>query len=205
AQVPEPVPVGDRRRVPGPDGDRADVPDAHGQSADHGRDLRQRGRRNGLVEPTRPVADTERVKNLLLGLLVMLGFLVLFELGARVFNSIYVDVHNIRAESKTDDREWSVLSPDLGWSLRPGFHGDVGGYPRAFDADGHLAVDSKQIAEKSMHRVLFIGDSNTFGVGTPTDHTFAEVTERLSPGLVSINLGVPGYASFQGRRVLDRA
>src|SRR5439155_12728528 len=50
-----------------------------------------------------------------------------------------------------------------------------------------------------------IGDSNTFGVGAPTEHTFAEATERLSPGLVAINLGVPGYTSFQGRRLLDQA
>src|SRR5438552_11734794 len=133
------------------------------------------------------------LKNLGLSLLVALGFFAVLELGARMFQSIFLDLHRIKSDSKLDDREWSVFRPDIGWTLRPHYHGEVGGYPRAFDGNGHLAVDSQQIADRSSRKVLFIGDSNTFGVGAPTEHTFAEATERLSPGLVAINLGVPGY------------
>jgi lysophospholipase L1-like esterase len=145
------------------------------------------------------------MKNVLVSILVAIGFFLAFELGARLFQSVYGDLHRIRAEAQSDDREWSVFSPEVGWTLRPNYRGDVGGYRRVFDAQGHLAVDTKQIADTGARKVLFIGDSNTFGVGTPTEHSFAEATERLSPGLVAINLGVPGYTSFQGRRVLDRA
>src|SRR5262245_37737536 len=128
------------------------------------------------------------MKSFFVSILVAIGFFLALELGARLFDSVYTDLHHVRAEARSDDREWSVFSPDLGWTLRPGYRGDVGGYRRVFDTEGHLAVDTKQVADKSARKVLFIGDSNTFGVGTPTEHSFAEATERLSPGVVAINL-----------------
>ncbi|MBI3540374.1 MAG: hypothetical protein HY076_08895 [Candidatus Eisenbacteria bacterium] len=145
------------------------------------------------------------MKGFFASILIAIGFLAVLEIGARLWDSVHRDLHAVRAAAETDDREWSVFSPEVGWTLRPGYRGDVGGYRRVFDPNGHLAVDTRQIADRGARKVLFIGDSNAFGVGTPTEHSFAEATERLSPGLVAINLAVPGYTSFQGRRVLDRA
>jgi lysophospholipase L1-like esterase len=57
-------------------------------------------------------------------------------------------------------------------------------------------------------RVLFLGDSTTFGYGVPLDETLVAQTERLLarqvPGrtIECVNAGVPGYTLFQGWRTL---
>lgn len=59
-------------------------------------------------------------------------------------------------------------------------------------------------------RVLFLGDSCTFGFGVAHDQTFvAHCEDRLNeqnPGrhFECLNAGVPGYTLFQGCRVLDQ-
>ncbi|MDT8391022.1 MAG: GDSL-type esterase/lipase family protein [Lentisphaeria bacterium] len=56
-------------------------------------------------------------------------------------------------------------------------------------------------------RILFLGDSCTFGYGVPHHAAFVQVAEAalqdISPGPVEcINAGVPGYTLFQGYRYL---
>jgi hypothetical protein len=64
---------------------------------------------------------------------------------------------------------------------------------REFDAEGYLTVDSDEVHGKSGNKkVVFIGDSKTFGRGASTPDSFVEVTERLLPGVDAINLGVVG-------------
>ena len=53
-------------------------------------------------------------------------------------------------------------------------------------------------------RILFLGDSNTFGIRVPLEKTFALQLETLLPGTRSLNLGVPGYSSLQGKQLLAR-
>ena len=58
-------------------------------------------------------------------------------------------------------------------------------------------------------RILFLGDSCTFGYGLLHGQTFVELTERLlreRPGggpIECINAGVPGYTLLQGARLLE--
>lgn len=56
-------------------------------------------------------------------------------------------------------------------------------------------------------RILFLGDSCTFGYGVAHDRTFVEVAESALRGQAAgsvecINAGVPGYTLFQGYRYL---
>jgi lysophospholipase L1-like esterase len=101
--------------------------------------------------------------------------------------------------------DWFRYSPVTGWEKRPGFRGKSDdGVDREFDAQGLLAVDSEKAAASDAQKVLFIGDSNTFGFGVPTTAGFAEYTGRLLPGVKMINLGVIGYSSYQGRKTLEK-
>ncbi|MEA2691441.1 MAG: hypothetical protein QOJ16_828 [Acidobacteriota bacterium] len=93
-------------------------------------------------------------------------------------------------------------SPELGWRLRPGFHGPAFGAVRDLDENGFLAVDAVSRPD-SRRRVLFLGDSLTFGNGVRTEESFAEVLGRRLPGTRVFNLGVPGYSSYQGRVALE--
>jgi len=95
-------------------------------------------------------------------------------------------------------------SADLGWERLPGFQGRVADKERAFDRDGYLTIDSAQVADTAARRVLFVGDSNTFGYGVRMEETFAEATERALPGVAAINVGAQGYSSYQGRVALSR-
>jgi len=60
---------------------------------------------------------------------------------------------------------------------------------------------------KDQIRILFLGDSCTFGYGVARDETFVEVAESLirktyGRPVECINAGVPGYTIFQGYRYL---
>lgn len=117
------------------------------------------------------------------------------EACARVTSTVS---HDLREEDS-----WYVYSEVLGWDRRPGYSGRVYGPPRTFDRDGFLWVDTPKIhSDGAGRRVLFLGDSVTFGIGVPAEHTFVEVLDRALVDLHCINLAVPGYSSYQGYQSL---
>jgi hypothetical protein len=98
----------------------------------------------------------------------------------------------------------------LFWRLRPNLR-DVAAAERLPDGstyrftastgpDGRRVTPPVNAAES---RVLFLGDSSTFGIPVGDAEAFPAVVQRLVPGLAAINAGVPGYSAFQGRRLLE--
>jgi len=92
-----------------------------------------------------------------------------------------------------------TLPPDL-----PGVHGLVSN-------GAGLREDHEIPVEKpaGQVRILFVGDSCTFGFGLMHDQTFVDMTEKLIqkklPGVnvECINAGVPGYTIVQGWRFVE--
>jgi lysophospholipase L1-like esterase len=147
------------------------------------------------------------MRKMLLGLGGALVLLLGIEGAARVVKTIENDLSTPLPGTLPESGRWSIPSTRLGWELRPNFTGhvwDMGRHVRRFDAQGHLALDSEQIADKGRRKVVFIGDSNTFGWGNPSETTFVEVIDRLLPDVDAINLAVPGYSSYQGKLVLEQ-
>jgi lysophospholipase L1-like esterase len=140
------------------------------------------------------------LKDILKGLLVSIVMFLLLEALARVVKTVEQDV----GQKEVRDPEWFVYSPTLGWERRPGYRGVFGFAERNFDGAGYFAVDSKQIADATKKKVIFIGDSNTFGFGVPTQSSFVEVVDGLLKDINAINLGVSGYTSYQGRVALEK-
>ena len=132
------------------------------------------------------------------GLLVSVLILIMLEGLARIGFTVLQDLNERQGP------QWYVQTPELGWEFRPGFEGSVYGVHRQFDSAGYISIDSAQIASDEKVKVLFLGDSNTFGVTVSTDGTFAQQLEKLMPNVSAINLGVPGYTSFQGYQTLLR-
>lgn len=112
---------------------------------------------------------------------------------------------------------WSG-DPELLWRLKP--HARVEwGATSAYD--GHMEhlstrlngygwrgpeVVAKAAGER---RVIHLGDSCTWGIGTPESETYAArltalLEERTAGRWSSVNAGVPSYSSFQGRRLFER-
>jgi len=134
-------------------------------------------------------------------------FLLLFcviEVLARLAYTVRSDVGQLR-EQFYEPEIWFRYSPIVGWEAIPGFKGKIvhSGY-REFDDRGFLESDHDKASERAPNTVLFIGDSNTFGYGVTTLSSFAGVTEQLLPDTRTVNLGINGYTSYQGRKILEK-
>lgn len=142
------------------------------------------------------------VREVLIAVAAVLIGLAAMETIARLGFTASRDLARLRGAAS--EPEWSyVLSPEFGWLMKPGFNGPAEGGIRAIDDEGFLAADTDQL-DDDKPKVLFIGDSNTFGFGVPTPASFPEVVDAQLPTVSAINLGVPGYTSYQGRLTLEK-
>jgi lysophospholipase L1-like esterase len=124
--------------------------------------------------------------------------LLALEALARVAKTVETDLRDAPARSRVL-HPWFAGSSTFGWVRRPGFRGVAEDtHVREFDENGYQTVDTGQVKDTVLPKVVFIGDSNTFGLDVPTAESFVEVADRLMPGAHAINLGVPGYSSYQG-------
>jgi lysophospholipase L1-like esterase len=91
--------------------------------------------------------------------------------------------------------------PRYGWSHIPGAHGTF----RSHGVDADVVINTKGFRGPEVSydrtpgrpRVLFLGDSFTWGFGVGFDDIFAARLQRLVPGLEAVNLGVSGYSTDQ--------
>ena len=113
----------------------------------------------------------------------------------------------------SNDNEYIMFSKELGWERRPHFSGrltgvylppEPGQHIRHFDEHGLFTNDTEQVANRKELQVVTLGDSSTFGWGVPPQATFSELLESRLPNASVINLGLNGYSSYQGYRILDK-
>ncbi len=100
---------------------------------------------------------------------------------------------------------WFIYDVDVGWDRRPNFKGaDDCGMDRTFDERGFVAAEAARLKEKKRDqlRVVFLGDSSTYGACAETEYTFVSIAGSLVPQAQVINLGVNGYTSYQGYKAL---
>ncbi|MFC2166998.1 GDSL-type esterase/lipase family protein [Acidobacteriota bacterium] len=143
----------------------------------------------------------DKLKTIIKGVLISFLIVLVFEFGARLTKTVLDDVNLVK------NRPF-VHTPELGWELRPNFTGSIYGKSCEVDKDGFLVEDTPQINDDKRPKVVFIGDSWTFGNKTSVRSTFVEIVDDLLPEMNVINMGIPGYSSFQGyvtiqKRALD--
>ncbi len=143
--------------------------------------------------------EQKAMKKFLAGILSLLIAMAVIELLAR---AVFVFLHDAAVEKKKED--WFVYSPDLGWERKPGFNGTFAGISRSFDQAGFLTGDEQKFRDSTKKKILFIGDSNTFGNDSPVERIFPSLVDSMLPDAVTFNLGVPGYTSFQGKVLLRK-
>ncbi len=107
-----------------------------------------------------------------------------------------------------------ILEPDskLFWRLRANVRdhqlsGEIGGsaplnFSVSTDAENHRRMPVVANADR---RILFLGDSCTFGVGVNDDETFASLLQGRFSDVQCVNAGVPGYSAYQGAKRLENA
>ena len=94
---------------------------------------------------------------------------------------------------------------DLFWRFRPDrtvtskfFEG------KTYRINSHGLRGDEIPAEKTVRRIITLGNSCTFGWGVPLEQTYAVQLEKNLGGQYEvINGAVPGYSSFQGKKFLE--
>ena len=105
------------------------------------------------------------------------------------------------------NREPKIYMPDpvLGYKLMPNVSRN------AFTSDftvvyktNSLGLREKELKDSKKFRILFLGDSLTFGEGIPSGSRFSDLIEKEIRNVYSINAGVPGYKINQMYSWLER-
>jgi lysophospholipase L1-like esterase len=96
-----------------------------------------------------------------------------------------------------------VRDPNLGWKLRPGSRGQWGEVEVQINRNGLRGPEIPQERHGTALRILYLGDSVTFGYRLPRyDMAFPYVVEKLLENdhgveVETINAGVGGYSPWQ--------
>lgn len=97
---------------------------------------------------------------------------------------------------------------DLGWRLRPSSEGEWGG-PVTINARGLRGPERADAKDEDEFRILFVGDSITFGYGVEFGEGYvARIEEILDARLAAhhvqtLALAVVGYSTWQHRTLLE--
>jgi lysophospholipase L1-like esterase len=68
------------------------------------------------------------------------------------------------------------------------------------DAKGRRSIPQRPGTRR---RILFLGDSCTFGIPVNDGESFPALVQQALSGTECLNAGVPGYSTFQGRLLLE--
>lgn len=178
----------------------------------------QRESPQNLSEPsaTDDVVAPTSSRKLAFALVLVVGALALIELAARLFagaptserwseNHRLVAVLGFPALNEIfveDDRLFWRLKPNLSDHVLEGRFAD-GDVMRFTVSTDHRGLRHMPEVPATQHRIAFVGDSCTFGLGVDDDETFPALIQQANPQWQCVNLAVPGYTAFQGRRVLE--
>lgn len=160
-------------------------------------------------------APLSPARKAIFSLVVVVGVLALLEGAARLLPHVAPntrwDYHQQLVNSVGFPALNAVMEPDdaLFWTLRPNLDRQVLAGKIANSSDVRFTVSTNtqraRLVPPVTHArqvVAFAGDSCTFGLGVDDDQTFAALLQARLPGVAAINLGVPGYTAWQGRRRL---
>jgi lysophospholipase L1-like esterase len=101
--------------------------------------------------------------------------------------------------------------PDLGWMNRKGAAGELRPPDDSLsltqiriNSEGFRGKEVRLPKPKGGKRILFLGDSNTFGYGVNEDARFSNLLENRLTGYDTVNLGVFGYGTDQEAILFER-
>lgn len=178
-------------------------------------------------QPIRAVRFSRRKKVLFAALTFLLA-LVVIEASARILLTVLPNALNrqhqrlVHALGFPAMNESFIDDPVLFWRLKPNLtdhelEGRIGDsapirFAVSTDARGRRRTPGRRGSAPTAARtpasmnglstVLFAGDSCTFGFGVNDAEAFPARVQAKLPGVRCVNLGVPGYSAFQGRRQL---
>ena len=162
-------------------------------------------------------SSLSRLRKLAFGLAVVVGVLLTLEVSSRFLVNASANgrwsahsrlvaglgfpaLNDILIE---DDHAFWTLAPDLDGLELAGRFADGAALRFTVTTDRRGLRKMPPVIDAA-HRIVFLGDSCTFGLGVDDEQTFPAEIQRAIPGAECVNLAVPGYTAFQGRRVFER-
>ncbi len=106
-----------------------------------------------------------------------------------------------------------IFVPDEGlfWAMAPNLEGHVveGRFQESMPIRFRVTTDANGFrrmptVDAPRQRVLFLGDSCTFGLGVDDHETFPAIVQDRLSGVRCINAAASGYTAYQGRRLLEQ-
>jgi lysophospholipase L1-like esterase len=137
-------------------------------------------------------AKKDSATKLLLATLPVLTLLVVLEFSLKPF-----------ARTRSELTSIYVRDSELGWKLKPNAEDLYGGLPVRINGKGLRGPELNYIKHPGVKRILFLGDSVTFGYKLKNyEQTFPHLVESLLKtksgySVESINSGVGGYSPWQ--------
>jgi lysophospholipase L1-like esterase len=183
--------------------------------AKHRQRKRAPGRGGRTIAPVTP-PRLPLGKKLFFSAVTVLAVLALIEGGARLFATVAPnsrwEFHRQLVDTAGFPALNDVLVPDptLFWTIRPGLdHKELAGHIASSEIRFSVSTDRfgcrrLPVVNGVRHQVAFAGDSCTFGVDVNDEQTFPALLQQRLAGTQCINLGVPGYTAYQGRRRLEQ-
>jgi lysophospholipase L1-like esterase len=130
------------------------------------------------------------VARVLLTVLPVSSLILLLELGLQPF-------------ARTNLTTIFIEDETLGWKHKPHAHDEWGGSPVTINGKGLRGAELEYAKAPGVTRILYLGDSVTFGYRLPSDlQTFPYLVEsilerKVEGEIESINAGVGGYSPWQ--------
>lgn len=134
-------------------------------------------------------------KTLLLIIVSVAASLFIIEISLRLLHYPFIGCGRLNEIEETSFGHFDTLT---GWSYSPleTYYRD--GVTYSFDKYGFRVAKQSQEIDFSKPRILFIGDSITFGYGLNYEDTFAfKIGRLLGDKFEVVNMGVQGYATDQ--------
>jgi hypothetical protein len=130
--------------------------------------------------------------------------LALLEIATRVFFYVtHQDFGIYRNFSFSRDPHIAMPDDRLGWKLIPNVSRNA--FTSEFQVvytTNSIGLREKEVADTAKFKILFIGDSFTFGEGVPLGCRFSDLIEKEMGSVYTINAGVPAYGVHQMFRYL---
>lgn len=137
-------------------------------------------------------------KRLFLLFLYIIFIIALIEGMTRLFFKITNKDIDVYRNFTFERPKIAVPDSALGYKLIPNISRNA--FTSEFDViykTNSMGLREKEIENTDKFKILFLGDSMTFGVGVPYGSRFSDLIEKEINSVYTINAGVPGYGIHQ--------
>lgn len=136
-------------------------------------------------------------------LILKTGLVLVATVFALLVGEVFLRFSGVQV-GRNSDTMFTVMDTDsvIGWRMKPGLQEkvsfvDVENIPVRSNSLGFWDNEFPEIKDPKKTRIVFLGDSFTWGMGVSENERFSNVLQARNNGLEALNFGMPGYGTDQ--------